>query len=132
MRLVCPTWVAYLLFADRHIPSVSEISAEGVETLPVANTWDGHGKYVNHLSKGEVNVVVGYLHKVLPAEQVRTSSLSLMLDNMLGACKVHEIPVLLIVPASLRDKAKNILGDAGANVHLVDPGELEAEIRRYL
>ncbi len=111
---------------------LTKLAAEGVETLPVANTWDGHGKYVNHLSKGEVNVVVGYLHKVLPAEQVRTSSLSLMLDNMLGACKVHEIPVLLIVPASLRDKAKNILGDAGANVHLVDPGELEAEIRRYL
>jgi hypothetical protein len=111
---------------------LSTLAAEGVETLPVANTWDGHGKYVNHLSKGEVNVVVGYLHKVIPAESLRTSSLSLMVDSMLSACKAHGIPVLLIVSASLRDKAKEILGDIGPNVHIVAPGELEAEIRKYL
>jgi hypothetical protein len=100
--------------------------------LPVANTWDGHGKYVNHLSKGEVNVVVGYLHKVIPAESVRTSSLSLMIDNMLSACKINDIPVLLIVPATLQDKAKKILGDIGPNVHIVALEELEAQIRKYI
>lgn len=111
---------------------LTKLAAEGVETLPVANTWDGHGKYVNHLSKGEVNVVVGYLHKVIPAESVRTSSLSLMIDNMLSACKVNDIPVLLIVPAALQDKAKKILGDIGPNVHIVALEELEAQIRKYL
>ena len=111
---------------------LTKLAAEGVETLPIANTWDGHGKYVNHLGKGEVNVVVGYLHKVLPAEETRTALLSLMLDHLLSACKVYEIPVLLIVPATLHEKAKKILGDAGPNIHLVAPEELEAEIRRYL
>ena len=111
---------------------LTKLAAEGVETLPVANTWDGHGKYVNHLSKGEVNVVVGYLHKVIPAESVRTSSLSLMIDNMLSACKINDIPVLLIVPATLQDKAKKILGDIGPNVHIVALEELEAQIRKYL
>ena len=111
---------------------LTKLAAEGVETLPVANTWDGHGKYVNHLSKGEVNVVVGYLHKVIPAESVRTSSLSLMIDNMLSACKVNDIPVLLIVPATLQDKAKKVLGDIGPNVHIVALEELEAQIRKYL
>ena len=111
---------------------LTKLAAEGVETLPVANTWDGHGKYVNHLSKGEVNVVVGYLHKVIPAESVRTSSLSLMIGNMLSACKVNDIPVLLIVPATLQDKAKKILGDIGPNVHIVALEELEVQIRKYL
>jgi hypothetical protein len=111
---------------------LTKLAAEGVETLPVANTWDGHGKYVNHLSKGEVNVVVGYLHKVIPAESVRTSSLSLMIDNMLSACKINDIPVLLIVPATLQDKAKKILGDIGPNVHIVALEELEAQIRKYI
>jgi hypothetical protein len=111
---------------------LTTLAAEGVETLPVANTWDGHGKYVNHLSKGEVSVVVGYLHKVIPAESVRTSELSVMLDNILGACKAHGIPVLLIVPSTLHDKAKKILGEIGSNVHLVAPEELEAHIRKYL
>ena len=77
-------------------------------------------------------MVVGYLHKVIPAEQDRTAMFELMLDNLLSACKVHNIPVLLIVPATLHEKAKKILGDAGSNVHLVVPEELEAEIRRYL
>jgi len=111
---------------------LTKLAAEGVETLPVANWWDGHGKPVNHLGRGEVNVLVGYLHKIVPAEQERTSLFQLMLDNMLSACKVYEIPVLLIVPANLRDKAKKIIGDVGPNVHLVAPEELEAQIRKYL
>jgi hypothetical protein len=111
---------------------LTKLAAEGVETLPIANTWDGHGKYVNHLGKGEVNVVVGYLHKVLPAEEARTALLSFMLDHLLSACKVYEIPVLLIVPATLHEKAKKILGDAGPNIHLVAPEELEAQLRKYL
>lgn len=111
---------------------LSSLAAEGVETLPVANTWDGHGRYVNHLSKGEVNVVVGYLHKIIPAEPLRTSSLPLILNDLLSACKIYDIPVLLIVKASLRDKAKMIIGDAGPNVHIVAPEELETQIRKYL
>ena len=111
---------------------LTKLAAEGIETIPVANTWDGHGKFVNHLSKGEVEVVVGYLHKIIPAESLRTSSLQLMLDGMLSACKIHEIPVLLIVPASLHEKAKKLLGDAAADVRLVAPEELEAQIRKHL
>jgi hypothetical protein len=111
---------------------LTTLAAEGVETLPIANTWDGHGKPVNQLSKGEVNVVVGYLHKVIPTEQARTSMFELMLANMLAACKTYGIPVLLIAPASLRDKAKRILGDVGPNVHVVSPEELESQIRKYL
>ncbi|MGD0422786.1 MAG: hypothetical protein ABSA92_04945 [Candidatus Bathyarchaeia archaeon] len=111
---------------------LTKLAAEGVETLPVGNTWDGHGKYVNHLSKGEVNVVVGYLHKVIPAEQTRTAMFQLMLDNMLTACKTYDIPVLLIAPANLHEKAKKILGDAGPNTHIVAPEELEAQIKKYL
>jgi hypothetical protein len=111
---------------------LTKLSAEGVETLPIGNTWDGHGKYVNHLSKGEVNVVVGWLHKVMPAEQQRTSLLPFMLDNLFGACKVHNIPVLLIVPANLHEKAKKVLGDVGPNVYTVAPEELEIQIRKYL
>lgn len=111
---------------------LAALAAEGVETLPVANSWDGHGKPVYHLSKGEVNVVVGYLHKVIPTEQVRTSMFELMLDNMLAACKLHGIPVLLIAPAQLQEKAKKLLGETRPNVHVVSPEELETQIRKYL
>ena len=111
---------------------LSKLAAEGIETLPVANTWDGHGKLVNHLSKGEVNVVVGYLHKVVPAEPLRTASLPIMVDNMLSSCKVQDIPVLLIVPTALREKAEKILSGTEVKIHIVSPEQLEAEIRKYL
>jgi hypothetical protein len=106
---------------------LAKLAAEGVETLPVANTWDGHGKYVNHLSKGEVNVVVGYFHKVIPALQERTKP-----ADLLFACKNFDIPVVLVAPAPLREKAKKILGDVGAKVYVAAPDELEDEIRKHL
>ena len=111
---------------------LTKLAAEGVETLPLANTWDGHGKFANHLSKGEVNVIVGYLHKVIPAEPLRTASLALMLDSLLSASKAHNIPVLLIVPTNLHDKAKKILGDIGSNIQIVAPEQLETQVRKYL
>jgi hypothetical protein len=111
---------------------LSKLAAEGIETIPVANTWDGHGKLVTHLSKGEVNVVVGYLHKVVPAEPLRTAALPLMVDNMLSACKVFDIPTLLIVPANLREKAQRILSGTEVKIQIVSPEQLEAEIRKYL
>lgn len=111
---------------------LTTLAAEGIETVPLGNTRDGHGKYANHLSKGEVNVVIGWLHKIMPAEEERTSLLPIMLENLLGACRVHNIPVLLTVPANLHDKVKKLLSDVGPNIHIVAPEQLEATIRKYL
>ncbi|WP_455363334.1 hypothetical protein [[Eubacterium] cellulosolvens] len=106
---------------------LAKLAAEGVETLPLSNGWDGHGKYVNHLKKGEANVVVGYLHKVIPAEQEHMKP-----ADMLFACKNFDIPVVLVVPAAQREKAKMILADAGPNVYVAAPDELEPQIRKHL
>jgi hypothetical protein len=111
---------------------LATLAAEGVETLPIANTWDAHGKPVNHLGKGEVDVVVGYLHKVIPAQQERAAMFEFLLDNMLVACKTHNIPVLLIVPSGVHEKARKLLGNVGSQVHLIDPGDLEEQIRKYV
>jgi len=111
---------------------LATFAAEGNETLPIANTWDAHGKPVNHLTKGEVDVVVGYLHKVIPAGQGRTAMFELLLDNMLVACKTHGIPVLLIAPRKVHQKARMLIGNVGSNVHLISPEELEAQVRKYL
>jgi len=111
---------------------LATLAAEGVETVPIANTWDAHGKPVNHLTKGEVDVVVGYLHKVIPAGQERTPMFELLLDNMLVACKTHSIPILLIAPKQVHPKARKLLGNAGPNVQIISPEELEDKIRQYV
>ena len=108
------------------------LAAEGVETLPIANTWDAHGKPVNHLSKGEVDVVVGYFHKVIPAGQGHTAMFELLLDNMLVACKTHNIPVLLIAPKRVHLKARRLIGNVGSNVRIVSPEEVESQVRKYI
>jgi aconitase B len=122
--------VGYLQGTDPIL--LSMFAAEGIETLPVSNTFDGHGKPINHLTKGEVNVIVGYLHKVVPNEQSRTSMFDLMLDNMLVACKAYNIPVLLVAPNGLQEKAKKLLGQSRTNVYVLAPSELEAQVRKYL
>ena len=111
---------------------LTSLAAEGVETVPIANTWDHHGKYVGDLAKGEVSVVVGYLHKIIPAEPVRTSLISVMLNGMFCSCKRHDIPILIVVPAALQNKAKAIIGDSEVNIRLVPPEELESHVRKYL
>lgn len=52
--------------------------------------------------------------------------------DLLFACKTLEIPVVLIVPAAAREKAKNQLREAGPKIHFVAPDEVEGEIRKYL
>jgi len=106
---------------------LSKLAAEGVETLPVANTWDGHGRFVNHLGKGEVDVAVGYLHKVIPAELEHSTP-----ADLLFACKNFDIPVVLVVPEASREKAKKFLGDVGPNVYVVGPDDLESQVRKHL
>ena len=106
---------------------LSKLSAEGIETVPVSNAVDSHGRYVNHLTKGEVDVVVGYLHKVIAADGINEKP-----SDILHACKVQNIPVLLVAPNEVREKAGRRLGDVGANVTIVAPGEIESQIMKHL
>lgn len=108
---------------------LARLTAEGIETLPLSNTMDQHGKYVNHLYEGEVDVIVGHLHKVIPAEMRRIFAFPLI--NLATAIN-YKIPVLVIAPVDVHNKAKKLLVDAGPNVHVVAPEEAEAEIRKYL
>jgi hypothetical protein len=106
---------------------LAKLASEGIETIPVANTWDGHGKYVNHLVKGEVDVVVGPLHKVIPVRPERVKA-----TDLLFACQNFDIPVVLVAPASHLEKAKKLLGNVGANVRVVAPDDFESQIRKDL
>jgi len=106
---------------------LAKLSAEGIETVPLSNAVDGHGRYVNHLRKGEVDVVVGYLHKVIPADKINEKP-----SDRLHACAMHNIPVLVIAPTEVREKAVRMLGDVGPNVQIVSQDEVEARIRKYL
>ena len=105
---------------------LSELVARGVDTVPLSNGVDNHGKFIGHLTKAdEISVVVCFLHKVIPLADSDLSSL-----DMLHSCQLRKIPVLVIAQKELHDKAKAVLRDAAPIVTLVDPAELRTAFTR--
>ncbi len=99
---------------------LTRLIAKGIDTLPLSNGFDGHGKYVAHLTKDDdISVVVGYLHKVLPTSKRETTP-----EGVLYACRTHGIPVLIIVPSPDQGAARELLGKTAKFVTLVDPDDL--------
>ena len=107
--------------------TLTRLAVRGIGTVPISNGFDGHGKYINHLVPSDhIAVVVGYLHKLLPApERVMAAK------DLLFSCMTHTIPVLLIAPRADHAAAEKVLGDAGKYVGLVDPADIfDAIIKR--
>ena len=107
---------------------LSELVARGVDTVPLSNGVDNHGKFLGHLTKAdEINLVVCFLHKVIPLSDSGLSSL-----DILHSCRIRKIPVLVIAQKELHDKAKAALRDAESIVTLVDPAELRTAYDRAI
>jgi len=105
--------VAYFAGADPL--TLTKLAIKGINTLPVSNGWDNHGKDVNHLSKEDnVTCVIGYLHKILPVPGFSFSP-----QDILYTCRAYSIPVFLVVPEDQIEEAQGIIADAGENVEIV-------------
>jgi hypothetical protein len=103
---------------------LNKITVAGMETIPVGNGWDNHGLYIGHINAGDgFNAIVGYLHKFLPAQDSTLTPV-----DLLKPCKILGIPVFVIVEDIVQEKAKNLLGDVGPNVKLIDPRNITDEI----
>jgi len=123
---------------------LAKIVAEGFCTIPLANEWDGHGKIASHIEPNEVHLIIGYLHKLLPPRGRKKESkevpIPVSLDeyrgfrpiDLLYPAKVYKIPVLVVVPEDYHKKAKDVLDEAAEFVTIVDPENLEQEIRKIL
>ncbi|OYD17342.1 hypothetical protein CH333_01145 [candidate division WOR-3 bacterium JGI_Cruoil_03_44_89] len=107
---------------------LATLAVEGIDTLPLGNGEDGYGKYIGHITKGDnISLVVGYLHKVVPLAEMGTKP-----SDILYSCTIHKIPVVLLAPKQLHEKAKRVLGDIAEKVKLVDPKDALEEIMNIL
>lgn len=119
---------------------LTEVVAKGCGTLPIANDWDGHGKIASHLEAGEVDLIVGYLHKLIPPERPTTDRTGHALEeyrgmkplDLLFRAKTYEIPVLVVVPAGHHDSAKEVLGEIESFAEVVSPEDLEKRVLEIL
>jgi len=107
---------------------LATLAVEGIDTLPLGNGEDGYGKYIGHITKRDnISLVVGYLHKVIPLAEMDTKP-----SDILYSCVIHKIPVVLLVPEQLHEKAKRVLGDIAEKVRLVDSKNALNEIMKML
>ncbi len=103
---------------------LTNLMLEGYETLPLANGWDNHGKYIAHVNKTDnLILVVGYLHKFIPvAKEFKIG------DEILSSLRAYKIPVVFVVPKAKQVEAKRYLKGKVIKYEFADPGNLTATV----
>lgn len=99
---------------------LTNLLVDGVETLPLSNGWDNHGKFIAHITRTDnISVVVGYLHKFFAISMGPK-----IVEEILSSLKAYKIPTVFIVPKAKQEKAKRLLKGRGVNYTFADPGDL--------
>lgn len=107
---------------------LTRLAVKGVETFPLSNGVDQHGKNMTLItSEDGFSLVIGYLHKILPV-----SGIALKPEYLLRACEVYRIPVFLLVSKVDTAEAKKTLRDVGDFVTFVDPRSAFVKVAKYL
>ena len=107
---------------------LTRLALRGVDTLPLGNGADNHGKYIGFIDKSDaIDLVITYFHKIVPLTEQRTSP-----QSLLQACQLNSIPVLIIAPKELHEQAQEALKDVTTRYTLVDPNEVMENARRIL
>jgi hypothetical protein len=110
---------------------LTKVAAHGFYTLPLGNQWDGHGKIATHLEPGEVDLIIAYLHKLLPPRGEEPGPVPSPV-YLLYRAKTYNIPILVIVDKSHHRRAKDVLGEAAEFVEFVAPEELDGKVCEIL
>jgi hypothetical protein len=110
---------------------LTRLVSEGFGTLPLANGWDGHGKLASHIEPGEVDLIIGYLHKLLPPKRSPSKEekkgVTTIINppndktpfDLLFSAHSYNIPILIIAPDDCHDEARKLLGEAIKYVEFV-------------
>ena len=110
---------------------LTKLAASGFRTLPLGNEWDNHGKIASHLVPGEVDLIITYLHKLLPGRETVKKILPAPLD-LLYPAKSYDIPVFVVIPKEFHKEGEKILGEVANFAEIVSPDELEEKVRKIL
>ena len=107
---------------------LTRLALRGVDTLPLGNGADNHGKYIGFVDRSDaIDLVITYFHKIVPLTEQSTGP-----QSLLQACQLNKIPVLVIAPKELHDKAKELMKDVTADHTLVDPDDVMETAKRIL
>lgn len=86
---------------------LSKLTAQGVQTLPLSNGMDNHGKDINLVTPEDgISLIIGYLHKVVPVDGI-----DLRVEDVLQNCRANSIPVCIIISPGDEVLAEKLLGE---------------------
>ncbi|MEP0815260.1 MAG: hypothetical protein HRF49_11440 [bacterium] len=118
--------IGYLDGADSYW--LTALAVAGCYALPLSNGWDGHGLNIQLLhGERKPDLVIGYLHKLIP-----TPDADMTINDLLYRTKVFNIPVFIVCPKELHEKAREIAPDLPPNAELVDPFDVVEKARALL
>jgi hypothetical protein len=120
--------IAYLEGTDPEF--LTKLVCRGYRTLPIGNKADGRGKYIAYISVAdEIDLIVGYFHKVSPHPTVTNS-----LKELLTPGIIHNIPILLLAPEEVKSEAEKILAEAtdSTSIKVIDSKHLMEEALKIL
>jgi hypothetical protein len=95
---------------------LTKLICRGIDTIPISNGYDTHGRYILHITNRDVSLVIGYLHKVVPPRGT-----AIKVSDILYSCTLHQIPVILLVPEEEKDNAMEVIREIEEKVTIVDP-----------
>ena len=99
---------------------LSKLTAQGIQTLPFSNGMDNHGKDISLVTKEDnISVIVGYLHKIVPVNGINIS-----IKDVLNNCRVHSIPLYIIISPGDEVLAEKLMGDFTTYVQFTTPDML--------
>jgi len=109
---------------------LTKLVCMGYKTLPIGNDTDNHGKNIAFISIADkIDLIVGYLHKVIPLPAVTKS-----LKEFLTPGIIHKIPILLLAPRETLTNAKKIISEVTTSkfIKVIDPNDLMDESMKIL
>jgi CBS domain-containing protein len=117
-----PRNVGYLSGTDP--ATLSQLAASGVNTIPFSNGWDNHGKYLGMVTVSDnLGAIVGYFHKLVAPPEAQTPPAS-----FLDRARIHKIPVVVICPANVMARAREVLGEGGTTIHWATPDQVYGKV----
>lgn len=99
---------------------LTSLIVSGYDTLPVSNGVDRHGRSVYRITdKEKYDLLIGYLHKLYHPVQ-----LDLPYQKLFRICSTYQIPLLIMVPETLRNRAEELMPEKPSVAEFVDPAQV--------
>jgi hypothetical protein len=102
---------------------LTSLMCDGHDTCPVSNGYDNHGRCVRLINEVQrYDLLIGYMHKVFAPDSMNPKDPSY--QDIFHVCHTHRVPLLLLVPAELHAKARDLFDEVPKIVQFVDPGDV--------